>query len=334
MGCSIRVFDTNSVPERATNFERRGFIVAGSILTSTKAGQVLTSRRTTILGESPRRSRWPAMPLLIKGCVFVMLTFIVVAIVAPWIAPHDPVSQTLTARLTPPAWSAEGTSEYLLGADALGRDVLSRVIHGSRISLTIGLFGMTVGFLLGSTLGIVAGFARGVLDDVIMFMVDVQLALPFIIVALAVIAIFGANLIVLLILVGFAGWEGFARIARGMVLSTSESAYIEAAQAIGASRTRVVLKHIVPNITAPLIVYATLNLTTIILLESTLSFLGIGVQPPMASWGRMIADGREHLNTAWWLAVAPGAAIVLVTMSISLFGDWLRDALDPTLRGR
>jgi peptide/nickel transport system permease protein len=291
-------------------------------------------RKTSQLNDAPKRSRWPAMPWLIRGCVLVMLTLIVLGAAAPFIAPHDPASQTLTARLSPPAWSAEGSTEYLLGADQLGRDVLSRVIHGARISLTIGVFGMTVGFILGGTLGVIAGFARGFLDDIIMFLVDVQLAMPFIIVALAVIAIFGTNLTVLLILVGFAGWEGFARIARGMVLSTSENSYVEAAQSIGASRTRVVVRHIVPNIMAPLIVFATLNLTSIILLESTLSFLGIGVQPPMASWGRMIADGREHLNTAWWLAVVPGGAIMLVTMSISLFGDWLRDALDPTLRGR
>jgi peptide/nickel transport system permease protein len=274
------------------------------------------------------------MSPLIKGCVVVMVTFVLLGIFAPFIAPHDPVSQTLTARLTAPVWASEGTSEYLLGTDQLGRDVLSRVIHGSRISLTIGIFGMTVGFILGSTLGVIAGFARGFLDDVIMFLVDVQLALPFIVVALAVIAIFGANLTVLLLLVGLAGWEGFARIARGMVLSTSENAYVEAARALGASRIRIVLRHIVPNISAPLIVFATLNLTSIILLESTLSFLGLGVQPPMASWGSMIGTGRDFLGTAWWIAVVPGAAIVLVTMSISLFGDWLRDALDPTLRGR
>ena len=308
--------------------------MASSITSPAEVGQAVTTGKTEKLSDAPRRSRWPAMPWLIRGCVVVMLTFVVIGAAAPWIAPHDPVSQTLTERLSPPVWASEGSTSYLLGADQLGRDVLSRVIHGSRISLTIGIFGMTVGFLLGSTLGVLAGFARGVLDDVIMFMVDVQLAMPFIIIALAVMAIFGTNLTVLLILVGFAGWEGFARIARGMVLTTSENAYVEAAEALGASRARIVLKHIVPNIMAPLIVFATLNLTTIILLESTLSFLGLGVQPPMASWGSMIGSGRDFLGTAWWIAVFPGAAIVLVTMSISLFGDWLRDALDPTLRGR
>jgi peptide/nickel transport system permease protein len=274
------------------------------------------------------------MPWLIRACVGVIVTFVLIAIFASIIAPHDPVSQTLTARLSPPVFMSDGSTTYLLGADHLGRDVLARVIHGSRISLTIGVFGMTVGLLIGSTIGVIAGFARGVVDDILMFLVDVQLALPFIIIALAVIAIFGTNLIVLLLLVGIAGWEGFARIARGMVLTTSENQYVEAARALGASRTRIVMRHIVPNIVAPLVVFATLNLTTIILLESTLSFLGIGVQPPMASWGSMIGSGRDYLNTAWWIAVFPGSAIVLVTMSISLFGDWLRDALDPTLRGR
>lgn len=274
------------------------------------------------------------MPWLIRLCVLVLATFVVIGLVAPWIAPHDPENQTLTARLSPPAFLSGGSADYLLGADHLGRDVLSRAIHGTRISLAIGAFGMLVGFMIGGTIGVVAGFRRGLLDDFLMFLVDVQLALPFIIVALAVIAIFGANLTVLLLLVGFAGWEGFARIARGMVLSTSRNQYVEAAEGLGASRVRVVIRHIVPNILAPLIVYATLNLTTIILLESTLSFLGLGVQPPTASWGSMIENGREHLNTAWWIAIFPGCAIVLVTMSISLFGDWLRDALDPTLRGR
>jgi peptide/nickel transport system permease protein len=274
------------------------------------------------------------MPWLIRGCVIVMAGFILVGVLASVVAPHDPVSQTLVARLSPPAFMADGSMTNVLGTDQLGRDVLSRLIHGARISLTIGLFGMTVGLVIGSTIGIIAGFARGIIDDVLMFLVDVQLALPFIIVALAVIAIFGTNLTVLLLLVGIAGWEGFARITRGMVMSTRQNQYVEAAEAIGASQTRVVLRHIVPNIVAPVIVYATLNLTTIILLESTLSFLGIGVQPPMASWGSMIGSGRDYLNTAWWIAVFPGAAIVVLTMSISLFGDWLRDTLDPTLKGR
>jgi peptide/nickel transport system permease protein len=274
------------------------------------------------------------MPWLIRGCLVVVTVMVVVALAAPVIAPHDPVSQTLTSRLQAPAYHAEGSTEYLLGTDQLGRDVLSRVIYGARVSLGIGLFGMVVGLIIGTTLGIIAGFARGVLDDIVMFLVDVQLALPFIIMALAAIAIFGPSLPVLLAIVGIAGWEVFARVSRGMILSTSRNAYVEAARSLGASRTRIVLKHLLPNITAPLIVLATLNLTTIILLESTLSFLGIGVQPPMASWGRMIADGREYLNTAWWLAIVPGAAIMLITMSINLIGDWLRDALDPTLRGR
>jgi peptide/nickel transport system permease protein len=274
------------------------------------------------------------MPWLIRGCVAVIAIMVFVALAAPIIAPHDQASQTLVARLQPTMFHSNGSTDYILGSDQLGRDVLSRLIYGARVSLGIGLFGMVVGLMLGSALGVMAGFARGFFDDVVMFLVDVQLALPFIIMALAAIAIFGPSLPVLLAIVGIAGWEGFARVSRGMVLSTKENAYVEAARALGASRSRIVVKHIVPNILAPLIVLATLNLTSIILLESTLSFLGIGVQPPMASWGRMIADGREYLNTAWWLAVFPGSAIILVTMSISLFGDWLRDALDPTLRGR
>jgi peptide/nickel transport system permease protein len=308
--------------------------VAGSLTGSTNVTRNAAARKATKLADAPRRSRWPTMPWLIRGCFAILVIMVVVAIAAPLIAPHDPVSQTLTARLQGTVLHADGSTEYLLGTDQLGRDVLSRVIYGAQVSLGIGLFGMVVGLILGSTLGILAGFTRGFFEDVVMFLVDVQLALPFIIMALAAIAIFGPSLPVLLAIVGIAGWEGFARVSRGMALSTSENAYIEAARSLGATRARIILKHLVPNITAPLIVLATLNLTSIILLESTLSFLGIGVQPPMASWGRMISEGREYLNTAWWLAVVPGAAIMLVTMSINLIGDWLRDALDPTLRGR
>jgi peptide/nickel transport system permease protein len=308
--------------------------VASSVTQPSGIRGARSQQRLPAVPEQTRRSRLPSMPWLIRGCVAVVIAFVAVGALAPWIAPHDPVSQTLIARLSPPTFASGGSTDYILGTDSLGRDVLSRVIHGARISLAIGVFGMTVGLLIGSTIGIIAGFARGVLDDILMFLVDVQLAMPFIVIALVAIAIFGTNLLVLLLIVGIAGWEGFARIARGMVLATRENQYVLAAEALGASRTRIVLRHIVPNIVAPLIVFATLNLTSIILLESTLSFLGIGVQPPMASWGSMIGQGRDYLGTAWWIAVFPGAAIVMVTMSISLFGDWLRDALDPTLRGK
>lgn len=282
----------------------------------------------------PRWSTLRSMPHLIKFCFAVLILFGIAAIAAPVIAPHDPAEQALLARLQAPAGFDGGSTEHLLGTDQLGRDILSRAIYGARVSLGIGLVGMLIGAAIGITIGMVSGFRRGLVDEVMMFLVDAQLAMPFLIMALIAIAIFGANLVVLIAVVGLAGWESYARLARGMVLSAREQQYVLAAQASGATRPRVMLRHILPNISAPLIVLATFQLTAIILLEASLSFLGIGVQPPTPSWGSMIGEGREYLNTAWWIAVVPGVAIVLTTMTISLIGDWLRDVLDPTLRAR
>jgi peptide/nickel transport system permease protein len=274
------------------------------------------------------------MPHLIKACFAILIIFSIAAIAAPLIAPHDPSHQVLLARLQAPAGMDGGSTEHLLGTDQLGRDILSRVIYGARVSLGIGLLGMAIGAIAGIALGMLAGYRRGVIDEVMMFLVDAQLALPFIVMALIAIAIFGTDLIVLILVVGIAGWESYARLTRGMVLSAREHQYVISAQALGATRGRIMVRHILPNIAAPLIVLATFQLTAIILLESSLSFLGIGVQPPTPSWGSMIGQGRDYLNTAWWIAVVPGVAIVMTTMTISLIGDWLRDVLDPTLRSR
>lgn len=273
------------------------------------------------------------MPYLIRFCALLLTLFALVAILAPLAAPHDPLKQSLLDRLAAPASFAEGSSTYLLGTDQLGRDILSRVIYGARVSLGIALFGVVIGLVIGTTLGVVSGFKGGLVDNVVMFLVDVQQAIPFIIIALAGLAIFGTDLRVLLVLVGLAGWDNFARFSRGMTLSVRHSQYVLASQALGASQTRLITRHILPNVAAPLIVLATLNLTGIILLESSLSFLGIGIQPPRPSWGSMIGEGRAYLSTAWWIAIFPGLAVVAVTMSVNLVGDWLRDVLDPSLRG-
>lgn len=275
-----------------------------------------------------RRSRLGPMPRLIKLCWLALGSMIALALLAPVIAPHDPAYQDLLARLQGPSMAGD----HLLGTDHLGRDMLSRVVYGARVSLGIGALGMVIGAVIGSTIGIVAGFRRGIVEDAAMFLVDAQLALPFVVVALIAIAIFGASLAVLIVIVGLAGWETYARLARAMVLGARENPYVLAARAAGATRTRIMVRHILPNISAPLIVLATFQLTAIILLESSLSFLGLGVQPPTPSWGSMIGEGREYLNTAWWIAVVPGVAIMVTTMTISLIGDWLRDELDPRLR--
>lgn len=256
------------------------------------------------------------------------------AIFAGWLAPHDPVANNLRARLSPPAGFPDADPTYLLGTDALGRDVLSRLIFGARVSLAIGFVGTLIGLIAGGLSGLLAGFVGGLLDETLMFLVDTVIALPFLVIALTIIAVFGSNLGVLVILAGFSGWAGYTRLARGQVLSVSNQQFVLAARAIGAPPARVMLRHILPNIGAPMIVLSTLGMTSIILLESSLSFLGLGIQPPTPAWGAMLGDGRDYLHTAWWIGVLPGIAIMVLTMSISLIGDWLRDVLDPALRGR
>lgn len=280
----------------------------------------------------PKRNRrfatLASAPLLIKGCLLVIVLMVAVALLATVLAPDDPAHQNLRGRLGSPS------AEHWLGNDQLGRDVFSRTLYGARISIGVAAFGTVVGAIVGSLLGMLSGYLRGRVDTTIMFLVDAQQALPFIIVALVAIAIFGASIPTLLALVSLAGWEVYARFARASTLVVRESQYVLASRCIGTSEGRILLRHVLPNIVSPLIVIATLNITSLILLESSLSFLGVGVQPPTPSWGGMISECRQYLNTAWWIVVGPAAAMVLLTLSISLAGDWLRDVLDPTSRRR
>lgn len=279
-----------------------------------------------------RRRRRLAVPPLILGCMVVLTLFTACAIFADVLAPHDPVENDLRERLKPPIWAADANPDYILGTDALGRDVLSRLMYGARVSLAIGFIGTLIGLIIGSASGLLSGFVGGLLDEIIMFLVDAYVALPFLIVALTMVAVLGSSLTVLVVVAGFSGWAGYTRLARGQVLSVREQPYILAARAIGTPRSRIMVRHVLPNIAAPLVVFATFGMTSVILLESSLSFLGLGIQPPTASWGAMLGDGRGYLNTAWWIGIFPGVAIMLLTMAISLMGDWLRDVLDPTLR--
>lgn len=276
----------------------------------------------------------PRIPRLILGCFLVIGLFTLCALFAPWLAPQDPIANHLTDRLKPPVGFASANPSFLLGTDALGRDVLSRLIYGARISLAIGFVGALIGVVIGGLSGLLSGYMGGVIDETIMFLVDAYVALPFLIVALTVIAVLGNDLTVLVILASLSGWAGYTRLARGQVLAVRQQPYVLAARALGVPPYRIMLRHILPNIVAPLIVLATLGMTSVILLESSLSFLGLGIQPPTPAWGAMLGDGRGYLNTAWWIGVFPGVAIMLLTMAISLLGDWLRDVLDPTLRGR
>jgi peptide/nickel transport system permease protein len=273
-------------------------------------------------------------PFLIWCSATIMIVLVLAGIFAPLIAPFSPDEQSLMERLAAPGTEpANGRPRYLLGTDQLGRDIFSRVLYGTRVSLGIGLAGMLIGFAIGTTLGLISGFGGKISDTIIMFLVDTQQALPFIVIALVGVAIFGTDLRVLVVLLGLAGWDTFARFARGMTLGTRNREYVVAAQLMGQSPARIMLRHILPNIAAPLIVLASLNLTSIIMLETSLSFLGLGVQAPTPSWGSMVGEGRQYLNSgAWWLAIVPGAAIVLTTTSINFLGDWLRDVLDPTLK--
>lgn len=284
---------------------------------------------------NPARSRWwwvRTISPIVWACLAVLATFVVCGVLAGVIAPYDPAQNDLRARLQPPAFADGGSTAHLLGTDQLGRDLLSRLIYGARVSLAIGFLGMLLGAAFGALCGLVSGFARGVIDEAFMFLVDAWVALPFLIVALALVAMLGSSLTVLILLAALAGWASYTRVTRGLALAAREQQYVVAARAAGASPVRLLLRHILPNIAAPLMVLASMELTGIILLEASLSFLGFGVQPPTPAWGYMVSEGRQYLHTAWWVGVFPGVAIMLVTIAVSLTGDWLRDVLDPTLR--
>jgi peptide/nickel transport system permease protein len=269
---------------------------------------------------------------LVVGSWLILLGLVSTALLSPYVAPHNPVRERLIDRLLPPAWVEDGEWRYLLGTDHLGRDLVSRIIYGSRVSLVVGFAAVAIGGILGTALGVAAGFLGGRTDEIIMAMADMQLAFPTILLAIAIIAVLGPSFINLVIVIGISGWVTYARIARGQVLSVREKEFIEAIRAQGGSQWRIVWHHVLPNILSPLIVVATLDLARTIILESTLSFLGLGIQPPTPSWGGMLSDGREYLLSAWWIATFPGVALMLTALSFNRLGDWIRDLTDPRLR--
>ena len=260
-----------------------------------------------------------------------LVVVVLVALFAPLLQPYEHTAQDLFEMRNPPVFLG-GDWRYILGTDDLGRDVLSRVIYGTRVSVVIALVGTGIGAVLGSALGIIAAHFRGWVDEVVMMFVDAQSAMPFIIFALAVLAFFGGNFWVLVIVVGVDGWQYYARLARGMVFASGRATYVEAVRSLGIPTWRIYLRHVLPNLLPALMVQFTINLPGTILLETTLSFLGLGVQPPMTSLGQMLGLGRDYLLQAPWIAVAPGLMIFLITLSVSVLGDWLRDRLDPSLR--
>lgn len=272
-------------------------------------------------------------PYVWASAVF-MLAIIFAAILAPAVSPYDPIQQSLRERLRGPTWfPEEGRKRHMLGTDHLGRDILSRIIYGSRVSLVVGFAAVLIGGTIGGTLGLLSGYAGGAVDEAIMLVVDAQLAFPFILLAIGIIAVLGPSFPNLILVVGLSGWVTYARIVRAQVLSIKEREYIMAIRGLGGSVGRIILNHILPNTLAPFLVVGTLELARTILLESTLSFLGLGIQPPTPSWGGMLNEGRGYLDTAWWISAFPGLALMLTALVVSRVGDWLRDVLDPTLRG-
>jgi peptide/nickel transport system permease protein len=256
---------------------------------------------------------------------------ILAAVLAPLLAPADPIHTSLLDRLTPPMWAARGTPRYPLGTDTLGRDVLTRLLYGARVSLLIGLSAVVLAGVVGVGLGLVSGYYGGRVDDVLMRLGDIQLAFPVLVLAIAILAVLGANLANVIAVLGLSGWVTYARIVRSETLSLTQREFVEAARGIGAPDHLILWRHILPSVLPPVIVVATFSVARIIIAEASLSFLGLGVPPPTPSWGAMLDEGRNYITTGWWLAMFPGLAIFCLVLGINLVGDWLRDVLDPRM---
>ncbi|WP_162784652.1 ABC transporter permease [Paracoccus suum] len=292
-----------------------------------RAGGVNQNLRRAI--RSMVQAGWPLLALLILGVV------LFVAVAGPSIAPMDPNRQNIMLRLAAPMAEGPRHTTFWLGTDALGRDVLSRLIYGARVSLLVGIASIAVGGTLGVTAGLLAGYFGGRIDDIIMRLGDIQLAFPFILLAIMFLVVLGPGLLNLILVLGIGQWVTYARIVRGQTLSLREKEFVEAARAMGDSTSSIIFRTILPNIIAPLTVVASFNVASVILSEAALSFLGLGVPPSVPTWGSMLAESRDQLiANKWWLAIFPGFAIVLTVLSFNIMGDWLRDFLDPRLKER
>jgi ABC-type dipeptide/oligopeptide/nickel transport system permease subunit len=270
-------------------------------------------------------------PLSLLGGIVVLL-FVLAAIFAPYLTDHDPRQGSLRARLIAPAWQSGGDASYPLGTDAQGRDLLTRIIYGSRISLAVGLIAVSISVVVGTTLGALTGYYRGRLDTIIARFADLLLAFPFLIFAIGVMAFLGPGFTNLILALTFKGWVEFYRLARGEMMSEKTREYVESARVVGMSHLAVIVKEIMPNILNSVFVLGTLRMCDMIITEASLSFLGLGIQPPDPAWGSMVASGRDYMLTHWWVATIPGVAILILVLSINLFGEGLRDILDPRLK--
>ncbi len=294
-----------------------------------EATTVTTADEPTALQGSLRRLvrlRWGVAASVI------LLAIVASAIFAPAIAPHDPLAVNISHRLAPPVWMEGGTSRHVLGTDQVGRDLLARVIYGGRISLVIGVAAVLISTTIGVLLGLVGGYFGGCPDWTIMTAVNVLLTFPFVLLALAVIAVLGASLGNMIVVLGVAGWPIYARVVRAETMAIREREFILAGRALGMSHARIIFRQILPNLVSPIVVIATLQVAQVIVLESFLSFLGLGVQPPTPAWGNMLGEGRVYMLNSWWIAAFPGLAIFLTTLAINLMGNALRDWLDPHMK--
>jgi peptide/nickel transport system permease protein len=264
--------------------------------------------------------------------VVIVAMVIMAALFAPLLAPHSPTRLQLGQRFLPPFWMDGGVGAYPLGTDQLGRDIWSRILYGAQISVIVGVTASLLSGIIGVAIGLVAGFYGGWIDSLLSRVVDTFLAIPFIVLALAVITVLEPGLVNLIIVLGVTGWVTYARVVRGEVMAVKERDYVLAARVVGLGNLAIALRHVLPNVFASVIVLTTLNVATTIIAESSLSFLGLGVQPPTITWGAMLAEGREHLATSWWLATFPGIAITIAVLGIIFLGDWLRDVLDPKMK--
>jgi peptide/nickel transport system permease protein len=288
-------------------------------------------------GASPvtaRQATWRRLARLRwgVGAAGVLLLIIATAVFAPLIAPHDPLAVDIRHRLSPPAWMEHGTAEHLLGTDQVGRDLLARMIYGGRVSLVVAVASVIISATIGVLLGLGAGYFGGNTDWTIMTVINVMLTFPFVLLALAVIAVLGPSLPNMIFVLGVAGWPIYARVVRAETLALREREFVTAGRALGMSHLRIIFRQIAPNLVSTIVVIATLQVAQVIIQESFLSFLGLGVQPPTPAWGNMLGEGRLYMLNSWWIATFPGLAIFLTTLVINLMGNALRDWLDPHLK--
>jgi ABC-type dipeptide/oligopeptide/nickel transport system permease subunit len=266
------------------------------------------------------------------GAALVLLLIVAITLAAPWLAPYSPVEVDIQHRLGPPAWMEGGKTEHWLGTDQIGRDLLSRMIYGGRVSLLIGVSAVAISSIIGVLLGLTAGYFGSKIDWVIMTLINIMLTFPFVLLALAVIAVLGASLVNMVIVLGVAGWPIYARVIRAETMALREREFVVAGRALGMSHARIIFGQIFPNLVSAITVVATLQIAQVIILESFLSFLGLGVQPPTPAWGNMLGEGRVYMLNSWWIAAFPGAAIFVTTLVINLMGNALRDWLDPHMK--